>query len=95
MKAFEESQRDFVRVWMKNGSPVAEQFPPVPVFSLEQVGYPTPTEGKMIERFYGGTDLGGRLLPPNNAPWCKVADVVELLQRNGIDFYTLRPVEKE
>lgn len=47
-------------------------------FDMVQSGYPWPDHGAMIERFYGGTDGEGKLIP-GNGMWVKLEDVLKYL----------------
>lgn len=58
---------------------LAEGFHPFVTYDVVQTGYPRPNKGIMVARAYGGTDTNGYLLP-SNGMWCKVSDVVELIE---------------
>ena len=60
-------------------------FLPFTTYDMVQCGYPRPTEGIMIARDWGGTDENYNLLPANGM-WCKVEDVVKLLEKHNINL---------
>jgi hypothetical protein len=53
-------------------------FFPLASYDMVQSGYPTPTEGLMVQRCWGGTNGKGELLS-GRGMWCKVDDVKALL----------------
>ncbi len=88
----EKDDVDLLKSYWKDGR-IAGDFSPVKVYDLVQVGYPHPNRGMMVNRLWGGSDAEGKMLPPTEAPWCRVADVAALLEANGIDFYSLKPLD--
>ena len=58
--------------------PKAKGWIPVETYDMVQCGYPLPDHGEMIIRTDGGTNEKGELLPATGM-WCKVKDVMEIL----------------
>lgn len=52
----------------------------IETYDMIQCGYPQADHGEMILRCDGGTNKKGELLPPSGM-WCKVEDVIQLLNK--------------
>ena len=64
---------------MHDTYPKAKGWIPFDCYDMVQCGYPLPDHGEMVLRPDGGTNEKEELLP-SNGMWCKVKDVLELLE---------------
>ena len=82
IKELEEDSLEIISEYTMKGK-LHSNFLPITTYDMVQCGYPTPKEGVMIVRDYGGTDAEGKLLP-SSGMWCKVEDIKKLLGKHGL-----------
>jgi hypothetical protein len=77
-KELDENDLEVIQGFRDNGKLHPDWLPFV-TYDLVQMGYPYADHGGMVARDYGGTDEEHRLLP-STGMWCKVEDVLKLLE---------------
>lgn len=74
-------EKDFVDSFPRVG-----KYIPITTYDMVQTGYPKSNHGEMIARYHGEQFSDGTM-GPSKGMWCKVEDVVALIEQIKPDYF--------
>lgn len=61
---------------------------PITTYDMVQTGYPSPDHGEMVPRYSGDLIEPQISMGPSHGMWCKVEDVVALIEKIDPNYFT-------